>query len=71
MGYPLYCLSYIFIKDKRKWVFGHKNGFVDNAKYLYLYALKQEEVKVYWITQDKNYFDGCANVICPPIIGIA
>ena len=53
-GYPLYLLSFLCPKNKQKWVFGHKTGFADNAKYLYLYALKLKEVKVYWITSDKK-----------------
>lgn len=53
-GYPLYLLSFICPRDRQKWVFGHKNGFADNAKYLYLYTLRQEEIKTYWITQDKK-----------------
>lgn len=54
LGYPLYLISFICSRNKNKWVFGHKNGFVDNAKYLYLYAVKQKDVKSYWITQDKK-----------------
>lgn len=53
-GYPLYLFSFICPKNRRKWLFGHKNGFVDNAKYLYLYALSQRDIKAFWITQDKK-----------------
>lgn len=53
-GYPLYLLSFICPRNRKKWVFGHKNGFVDNAKYIYLYAQQKKEIKAYWITKDKK-----------------
>ena len=54
LGYPLYLISFLCSRNKKKWAFGHKNGFVDNAKYLYLYAVKQKGIQAYWITQDKK-----------------
>ena len=54
LGYPLYLFSFLFPKDKKKWVLGNKLGFSDNAKYLYLYIAEQTEVDAYWITSDKK-----------------
>lgn len=54
-GYPLYFFSLITPRDRSKWVFGTNVGFIDNAKYLYIYVNeKGEGIKPIWITKNKN-----------------
>lgn len=53
-GYPLYCLSFLFPRQQSKWVFGTNVGFIDNAKYLYLYVLNNRKEKIYWISDKKD-----------------
>lgn len=53
-GYPLYMLSFICHRDRRKWVFGNSGGFSGNSKYLYLHCVRCEDLKAIWITQDRN-----------------
>jgi CDP-glycerol glycerophosphotransferase (TagB/SpsB family) len=50
IGYLIYPIAYIFPRNKNKWLFGTNVGFTDNAKYLYLYTLEQNEVRAIWIT---------------------
>ncbi len=54
IGYPIYALSFLFPRSKKKWVFGTNVGFTDNAKYLYLYTLEQGEIEAYWISKKKD-----------------
>lgn len=53
-GYPLYLLSFICRRNRKKWLFGNSNGFTDNSKYLYLHTVKRGDVRGYWITRDRN-----------------
>ncbi len=56
--YFLYFISKVFPKNKNLWVFGadNKNSFQGNSKYLFLYLsdLKPNNMKIYWITNNKN-----------------
>lgn len=54
-GYILMLISYITKRDKSKWVFGNKQLFKDNTKYLFLYVLKHnKELRPIWITSSKK-----------------
>jgi CDP-glycerol glycerophosphotransferase (TagB/SpsB family) len=51
LGYPLLLISYCIPRDRKKWLFGTNVGFVDNAKYLFIYINEQhDEVDPIWIT---------------------
>lgn len=54
IGYPLLLVSYLIPRQKDKWVFGNKNGFVDNGKYLYIFLLENTHEKVYWISSNRE-----------------
>lgn len=54
IGYPIYGISFLWPRNKNIWVFGTNVGFTDNAKYLYIYALEQREIEVYWISTKQN-----------------
>lgn len=54
IGYPLYTVSFIMPRHKKKWVFGTNVGFVDNAKYLFIDVSKRKEVDCYWISPKKE-----------------
>lgn len=55
LGYPLLLLSYCIPRNKKKWLFGTNVGFIDNAKYLFIYANEQEDnIRPIWITTEKK-----------------
>lgn len=54
LGYMIYPFAYLFPRNSNKWLFGTNVGFTDNAKYLYLYTLEQQEVHAIWITNKPN-----------------
>ena len=50
LGYPLLLLSYCMPRQKNKWLFGTNVGFIDNAKYLFIYINEQhKEILPIWI----------------------
>lgn len=54
-GYPLWIISYLFPRNKNKWVFGNKKIFKDNTKYLFIYMQEHHpEVQTVWITSSRN-----------------
>lgn len=53
-GYPLYLISLIMPRNKKKWVFGTNVGFVDNAKYLFIDTCERKEINCYWISPNKE-----------------
>ncbi|MDF2541068.1 MAG: Poly(glycerophosphate) glycerophosphotransferase family protein [Herbinix sp.] len=58
---PIYGLSFLSFRDKNIWVFGSTFGrrFADNPKYFYLYMRENhpKEVKVIWITKQKDIME--------------
>lgn len=53
-GYPLYFLSYLTPRCKRKWLFGTNVGFVDNAKYLFIDTIEKKKIRCYWIAPTRK-----------------
>ena len=55
LGYPLLLLSYCIPRKKKKWLFGTNVGFVDNAKYFFLYVYEwHKEIRPIWISIKKE-----------------
>jgi len=52
--WALYCLSFLTPRKRKLWLFGSRNGqFVDNPKYLFLYALEHfDGAELVWLTKD-------------------
>jgi len=52
----IYCMVYFFPRNKKIWVFGSGVGmnFSDNAKYLFLYCSSLKDVKIFWISKNKD-----------------
>ncbi len=47
---PIYYLSYLIPRNKKRWVFGEANGFNNNSKYFYLEVLNtHKEIDAVWI----------------------
>ncbi len=47
---PIYYLSYLIPRNKRRWVFGEANGFNNNSKYFYLEVINNhKEIDAVWI----------------------
>lgn len=43
------------VRDRNKWLFGTNVGFVDNAKYLFIYTNEQKDkIRPIWITSSKD-----------------
>jgi len=54
-GYPLLLVSYCIPRDREKWLFGTNVGFIDNAKYLFIYANEQQDrTRPIWISSKKE-----------------
>ena len=56
IGYPILLISHIFPRNRNKWVFGNKVGFLDNTKFFYIFLLENTRDRVYWITSDRNLY---------------
>ncbi len=55
IGYPLLIFSYCCYRNKKKWVFGTNVGFIDNAKYLFLYVNENyKDIRPIWISPRKE-----------------
>jgi CDP-glycerol glycerophosphotransferase (TagB/SpsB family) len=55
ISYPLYFISFLFRRDKNKWVFGSYVGFAGNAKYFFIDVVcNLKGKKCYWIAQTKE-----------------
>jgi CDP-glycerol glycerophosphotransferase (TagB/SpsB family) len=59
---PLYWLSYLVPRDKKKWLFGSTLGrrFSDNPRYLFLYCnqhAKELGVRPIWLSHDREIAD--------------
>jgi len=54
--WPVYWLSGFFPRDPKIWVFGsHNNAFIDNSKYLFIYASNNvKDVKAIWISGNRE-----------------
>lgn len=51
LGYPMYWLSFLIPRNSQKWVFGTNVGFIDNAKYLFIYTQEQtDKIRPIWIS---------------------
>ena len=49
-GYPLYVLSCITPRNKKKWLVGSHVGFSGNPKYFFIYVVAECKMKkCYWI----------------------
>lgn len=54
-GYPLYFISFLFPRNKKKWVIGNHIGFAGNSKYLFIYVQKEQVgKKCYWIASSRK-----------------
>lgn len=63
IGYPLYLLSFIFPRKQNKWLFGTNVGFIDNAKYLFIYVNENhKEICPIWITPFKKDIEYIRNL---------
>ena len=50
-GYPLYVLSFITPRNKKKWLVGSHIGFSGNPKYFFIYVVAECKMKTcYWIS---------------------
>lgn len=59
LNYLLYAISFLFPRDKHKWVFGNYiiDQFGDNPKYLFLYVQRYHpDIRAIWITQDRRIY---------------
>jgi CDP-glycerol glycerophosphotransferase (TagB/SpsB family) len=59
LNYLLYAISFLFPRDKQKWVFGNYivDQFGDNPKYLFLYLqLYHPDIRAIWITEDPRIY---------------
>lgn len=55
LGYPLYALSFLFSRDKNKWLVGSHIGFAGNPKYFFIYLIKEHtEKRCYWIAATRK-----------------
>lgn len=58
LTHAIYILSFLFIRNSRKWIFSSASGFSENAKYLYLDILKNHnDIQPVWISgslKEKN-----------------
>ncbi|MCX7986904.1 MAG: CDP-glycerol glycerophosphotransferase family protein [Bacteroidales bacterium] len=55
IGFIIYIFSFLFVRNKNKWVFGSYGGFNDNSKYLFLYIIKNHpKIKAIWIYEKKH-----------------
>lgn len=55
IGYPIWAISFLTPRNKKKWVFGTNVGFTDNAKYLFIYVNElKNEIKPIWISHSKK-----------------
>lgn len=51
--YPQLGLSHLFPRNRNKWLFGCRTGFMDNPKYLFLQALADGRKRCIWMARDK------------------
>ena len=56
VGIPIHVLSYLFPRDKNKWVLGHQNGFVDNSKYFFIYLISQTKSNAIWVAHTREQY---------------
>lgn len=53
--YPAFAiLSIVMPRKKNLWVFGCQKGYLDNTKYFFEYASKQNEFECYWLANSKE-----------------
>lgn len=52
----LYLISFIFVRNKRIWVFGSYGEFNDNSRYFFLYLLGNASVTPIWIAKNKKEY---------------
>lgn len=58
VGYPIHWISYLCPRNKHKWVLGHKMGFSDNSKYLYIFLTENTDCRAIWIAhKKKSYYE--------------
>lgn len=56
--YPVYGLSFLFSRQKNKWIVGSYYGFTDNAKYFYLDVCHlHKDINCYFILENKKEVD--------------
>lgn len=57
--YPLYWISFLFPRNRKKWVFGSFRGaFNDNAKHFFLFVSeKHPEIDAAWVSYNKKTVD--------------
>lgn len=67
--YPAYILSFLFPRNKNKWVFGSLYGFSDNSKYLFLEVLeKNKEISPFYLIYDKDEYIYLKNTLRIPCL---
>jgi CDP-glycerol glycerophosphotransferase (TagB/SpsB family) len=55
LGYQIYFLSFLFPRNKNKWVIGSHIGFAGNSKYFFIYTITEENKKMcYWIASSRK-----------------
>src|SRR5690606_7753843 len=56
VGYPIFLLSFLTPRQKKKWVFGSDNGFGCNAKYLFIHTLEHEASNLtpIWVSRSRE-----------------
>lgn len=53
-GFILYAISFLFYKDKKKWLYGCANDlYQDNSKYFFIYN-QNNKIRNIWISGNKN-----------------
>lgn len=55
--YPQLGFSYLFPRNRNKWLFGCRTGFMDNPKYLFLQALEAKEKHCIWMARNKQEYE--------------
>ncbi|HHR5900995.1 TPA: CDP-glycerol glycerophosphotransferase family protein [Providencia alcalifaciens] len=57
ISYPIYPISFLFPRSKKKWLFGSFGKFNDNSRYLFEYCVKNEvTINAYWVSKNKNEY---------------
>ena len=54
LRYPLLGLSYLTPRQRKKWLFGCRTGFMDNPKYLFLQAVADGRRRCIWMARSRT-----------------
>lgn len=68
ISYPIYPISFLFPKNKKKWLFGSFGKFNDNSRYLFEHCIENEKnINVYWVSKNKNEYNYVRELKLPTI----